>query len=148
MERSLKKHLKGGCFQKVSPVRSCTMSRIRGKNNKSTEIKFRMALVRNEIVGWTANELSLIGKPDFYFKKVKLAVFIDGCFWHGCPICGHIPRTNTSFWKEKIRRNKVRDKRTIKALLKQGIQVVRLWEHQIKTPKNISSTIEKIKKII
>jgi len=148
MERSLKKHLKNGKFQKVSPVRSRTMSRIRGKNNKSTEIQFRMSLIRNKIVGWTTNEVTLIGKPDFYFKKVKLAIFIDGCFWHGCPICGHIPQTNTSFWKEKIKRNKLRDKRTNKALLKQGIKVLRLWEHQIKNSKVINLTLKTILKLL
>jgi DNA mismatch endonuclease, patch repair protein len=148
MERSLKKLLKNGNFQKVPPIRSRTMSRIRGKNNKSTEIQFRMLLIRNKIAGWTTNEVSLIGKPDFYFKKGKMALFIDGCFWHGCPVCGHIPRTNTAFWKEKIKRNKLRDKRTKKALLKQGIKVLRLWEHQIKNPKAINLTIKTIKKFL
>jgi DNA mismatch endonuclease (patch repair protein) len=107
-----------------------------------------MALIRNKIAGWTTNEIALIGKPDFYFKKSKMVLFIDGCFWHGCPVCGHIPRTNISFWKEKIRRNKLRDKRTKKALLKQGIKVLRLWEHQINNPKAINLTLKTIMRFL
>jgi DNA mismatch endonuclease (patch repair protein) len=112
MEKSLKKHLPGGLFRKVSPTRSRTRSRIKGKNDKSTETQFRMALVRNKISSWTTNETTLTGKPDFYFNQIKLAVFIDGCFWHGCLVCDHIPKSNTAFWQEKIRRNKERNKQT------------------------------------
>jgi len=145
MERSLRKLLAHGRFQRVPHARSRTMSLIRGRNNKSTELQFRMALVRGKIGGWTTNEPALPGKPDFYFKNRKLAIFIDGCFWHGCPVCGHIPKTNALFWKEKIRRNKLRDKRTQKSLSLQRIQVIRLWEHQIKNARTVAAMIDKIK---
>ena len=91
-----------------------------------------MALVRNSIAGFTLQAPDVIGKPDFYFKKKRLAIFVDGCFWHGCGKCGHVPKRNTKFWVLKIRRNRDRDRRTTKALTSSGIRVLRLWEHQLK----------------
>ncbi len=72
------------------------------------------------------------GKPDFYFPGNKVAVFLDGCFWHGCPRCGHVPSVNRPFWKAKIERNRRRDCETNTSLLKSGITVVRFWEHALR----------------
>jgi DNA mismatch endonuclease (patch repair protein) len=74
----------------------------------------------------------LPGKPDFYFHRPKLAVFVDGCFWHGCAACGHTPRTNSAYWSEKVRRNRDRDVRTTAALRGLGVEVIRLWEHELR----------------
>ena len=109
------------------------MGAIKGRGNKSTELKFRMALIRANISGWKLHKKSMTGTPDFYFEKSKYAVFVDGCFWHGCPKCGHVPKTNTEFWKTKISRNKTRDLKITKELNRQGIRVLRFWEHQIKS---------------
>ena len=68
------------------------------------------------------------GKPDFYFPASRVAVFVDGCFWHGCPRCGHTPRTNRPFWSAKITRNRERDQRAIAMLSERGITAVRFWE--------------------
>lgn len=112
------------------------MSAIKGKGNKTTEMRFRLALVRDGISGWNMHEPDIIGKPDFYFPDQKLVVFIDGCFWHGCPRCGHIPKTNTEYWREKIARNKKRDKSTTRKLRYRKYKVLRFWEHELKNDLN------------
>ena len=145
MERKLRKTLKGGKFKNVPVVRSKTMAAIRGKNNRTTELCFRMALVRAGINGWETNAEDLVGKPDFFFRKKRMAVFIDGCFWHGCPKCGHFPKTRSSFWKTKILRNKERDKNNRRKLRRKGIKVVRIWEHSLKDPKQLSLKINMLK---
>ncbi len=148
MERTLRKTLKGGKFKNVPVVRSKTMSAIRGKNNRTTELCFRMALVRAGINGWETNVEDLVGKPDFFFRKKHIAVFVDGCFWHGCPKCGHYPKTRNSFWKTKILRNKERDKRNRRELRKDGVKVVSIWEHSLKTQKGVKLKIKQIRNLL
>jgi len=87
--------------------------------------------VRAGIRGWTMQTRGLPGKPDFFFAEYKVALFLDGCFWHGCPDCGHVPRVNRPFWKAKIGRNKERDRVNADRLKEQGIRVVRFWEHEL-----------------
>jgi DNA mismatch endonuclease, patch repair protein len=91
-----------------------------------------MALVRAGLTGWKLHVDTLPGKPDIYFPKRNVAVFVDGCFWHGCRLCGHIPKTNQAFWEAKIRRNSERDRRNKTKLSSAGIRVVRIWEHSLK----------------
>lgn len=120
------------------------MAAIRSKNNKSTELPLKMALVRLGVKGWHLNDATIKGKPDIYFSVRKLAVFIDGCFWHGCKMCGHIPKTRESFWSAKIARNIQRD-RSINAFLKKSdIKVLRFWEHEVRDQKSLRSTTIKI----
>lgn len=68
-------------------------------------------------------------RPDIVFTKLKLAVFIDGCFWHLCPEHGHIPKTNIHYWEPKLKANRDRDILTTKLLRECGWNVLRLWEH-------------------
>ena len=68
-------------------------------------------------------------RADIAFTRAKVAVFIDGCFWHGCPMHGTTPRTNTAFWVEKIARNRARDDDTTNRLEADGWIVLRFWEH-------------------
>jgi len=131
VEKRLKQFLKGGTFTDVNTNRSYTMSRIRGKNNASTEIRFKMALVRSKLKGWTLNCGEMPGKPDVYFPFEKVAIFIDGCYWHGCPKCGHIPKTRSEFWEAKIKINQERDVAVDNILTTQGVRVVRIWEHEL-----------------
>ena len=131
MEKALRKHLPGGTFKGVSPQRSRTMSAIRGRGNKTTEARFRMALVRAGITGWKVRPRGLLSNPDFYFPDRNVVVFLDGCFWHGCPKCGHIPNTRRRFWKAKIERNRLRDRQTTLKLRVQGFRVLRNWEHEL-----------------
>src|SRR5947199_10699304 len=120
MERRLRLKLPQGKFLNVSVSRSRMMSAIRGKNTRSTERALRSALMRAGIKGWLLHANDVRGKPDVYFPKKKVAVFVDGCFWHGCALCGHIPRTRSSFWAAKIQRNKQRDRATVRALKVNG----------------------------
>ena len=101
-----------------------------------------MALVREGIRGWTLHRKDIAGCPDFYFARKKVAVFIDGCFWHGCPKCGHIPKTRSKFWRTKIERNKGRDKRTNQELRRNGVKVIRMWEHEVQA--NMAKSIQKL----
>lgn len=148
MERRLKKYLEDGKFKDVPEKRSRTMSAIRGKHNSSTELRLRMALVKAGVSGWTLHQDELPGRPDFYFEKAKLAIFVDGCYWHGCPKCGHIPKTRTAFWEAKIKRNQERDKMKRLELKKTGIKSLRIWEHELKGRKNLDKAINKIDKLI
>ena len=132
MERLLRKKLKDGRFDAVSPIRSAAMSAVRGRGNRTTELVFRMALVRQKVAGWVLHPKELPGLPDIYFPESRLAVFLDGCFWHGCPRCGHVPRTNRGFWSLKIRRNRERDRAKRRKLRAQGVRVVSFWEHQLR----------------
>jgi DNA mismatch endonuclease (patch repair protein) len=73
----------------------------------------------------------LPGKPDIVMPHRHIAIFVDGCFWHGCPRCGHIPKTNEAYWRAKITRNKKRDRKSTKELKTLGYRVVRIWECQL-----------------
>lgn len=129
MERKLRLLLPGGKFKNVSKLRSRHMASVKGKGNASTENKLRFALVRGGLSGWKVNPDLIPGRPDFFFPRSNLAVFVDGCFWHGCPRCGHFPRTNARFWKAKIQRNRERDVSVTRKLKRRGYSVLRLWEH-------------------
>jgi DNA mismatch endonuclease (patch repair protein) len=75
---------------------------------------------------------SLPGTPDIAFRRLRLAVFVDGCFWHGCPHHGTAPKTNTSFWVAKIRRNRQRDRQVNRSLKRLRWRVLRIWEHDVR----------------
>ncbi|MBI3985892.1 MAG: hypothetical protein HY343_03155 [Lentisphaerae bacterium] len=72
-----------------------------------------------------------VGKPDFVFPRSKLAVFVDGCFWHGCPKHATQPATNRAFWKKKFTANKARDLVVVRTLRQAGWRVIRVWEHEL-----------------
>ncbi len=146
MDRVLRAMLKGGTFGNVSPARSRAMAKVRGKGNVSTERRLRFALVRAGIRDWVLHPTDVTGCPDFYFAKERLAIFVDGCFWHGCPKCGHIPKANTTFWAAKIRRNKERDRSTSARLRARGCRVLRFREHELK--RRLNRCVAKICKVI
>ena len=131
MERYLRKKLKNGAFQDVPASRSAAMGKIRGKGNRTTELRLRLALVRAAISGWCLHP-ELPGRPDFFFRDQGVAIFVDGCFWHGCPRCGHIPRVNRAFWSAKIERNRQRAKRWSRILNRLGLSVLHVWECTLK----------------
>lgn len=110
--------------------RSDVMSRIRGRGNKDTELALMKLFRASGITGWRRHQ-AVFGKPDFIFRKVRVAVFVDGCFWHGCPKHCNIPANNRAFWKKKFAANKARDHRVNQTLRKAGWSVVRLWEHEL-----------------
>jgi len=116
--------------------RSKIMSRVRSSGNKATEKRLIKIFRENEIKGWR-RKWPLPGKPDFVFPKERIVVFVDGCFWHGCPTHGTIPKTNREFWEKKISRNSERDKEVNRQLSDKGWGVVRIWQHELKEPENV-----------
>lgn len=110
--------------------RSEVMSRIRSQGNKATELRLISIFREARITGWRRKQ-PLFGKPDFVFRKQRLTVFVDGCFWHGCPKCYRRPASNQTYWDEKIQRNHQRDLQVARELRKSGWQVLRIWEHQL-----------------
>ncbi|MCP3685558.1 MAG: very short patch repair endonuclease [bacterium] len=145
MEKALRKTLKDGNFRDVPPVRSKIMSAIRGRGNKTTETRFRVGLVGSGIRGWKLHQKIGRTRPDFFFPEENLAVYIDGCFWHGCPRCGHGTKTNKAYWDKKIQLNKQRDRRNKRELEVSGIKVVRFWEHQIQD--NVGRCVKKVRRL-
>lgn len=114
-------------------VRFRVMSSNKSRGTKSTEQRFRSFLIRSGTCGWRLGHgTDLPGGPDFIFPKEHVAVFIDGCFWHGCRKCRSIPATNRGFWSAKIRENRRRDRLAVKALRVRGWTALRVWEHELK----------------
>lgn len=124
--------------------RSEVMRRIRSTGNAATELRLVALMRAQKITGWRRH-LSLplppprarAGekpprrprvRPDFVFRTQRVAVFVDGCFWHGCPRHATRPRQNRKFWDEKIARNRARDRHVTRALRALGWTVLRLWE--------------------
>ncbi len=123
--------------------RSYCMSQIKGKNTKP-EVLLRKAIWK---IGLRFRlNYKLYGKPDITFPGKKTVIFIDGCFWHGCPKHHIRPKTNKKFWKEKIGKNIKRDKEVNKYLKKKGWHVLRFWEHQI--DKDIHACVKRISDFI
>ena len=111
--------------------RSSIMRSVKSHNNKSTELKLIQILKQSDIKGWR-RKYKLFGNPDFVFPKKRIAVFADGCFWHGHGCRKSNPKENAYYWREKIRKNKLRDKLVSEVLKQKGWQVIRIWECQIK----------------
>ena len=120
--------------------RKLNMSRIRAKNT-IPEVKLRKMLFAEGIRGYRIH-YNLPGKPDIVFTKKKTAIFIDGCFWHKCPVCFQEPETRKEFWMKKIRSNVERDKKINKQLKNEGWTVLRFWEHDVR--KNPDAVVKKI----
>ncbi|MDR1498506.1 MAG: very short patch repair endonuclease [Puniceicoccales bacterium] len=123
--------------------RSQIMSRIRGSGNKGTELRLISIFRAYRITGWR-RDYKLSGKPDFVFPKHRLAVFVDGCYWHGCPKHYTRPKFNRAFWDAKISRNRRRDREVNRLLKAKGWRVLRIWEHAL-TRKNEKRTVARIR---
>ncbi|MFM9081137.1 MAG: very short patch repair endonuclease, partial [Opitutaceae bacterium] len=108
--------------------RSEVMARIRGRGNRSTEGRMAKLFRVHGFTGWR-RQRPLPGRPDFVCPARRLAVFVDGCFWHGCPRHGTMPKGNRSFWRAKITRNRERDREVGAELRRLGWKVLRVWEH-------------------
>ena len=120
--------------------RKLNMSRVRGKNT-GPEIKIRKLLWSRGIRGYRIHH-NLLGKPDIVFTKKRVAIFIDGCFWHKCPVCFQEPETRKEFWMKKIQSNIDRDAKVDEQLKNNGWTVIRIWEHEIR--KEPEKAIKKI----
>lgn len=111
--------------------RSEVMAAIRGKGNRSTERSMAAMLRSRGLSGWRLQPQGVPGCPDFFFEQRKLALFIDGCFWHACPKCSKLPAHNRRFWRAKLGNNVRRDRAVRRCLNRRGISVIRLWEHDL-----------------
>lgn len=104
------------------------MARIKSRDTQP-EVLLRKALWR---IGLRFRLHSLLpGKPDLVLPSARIALFVDGCFRHGCPLHGHVPKSNLGYWQPKLARNKTRDRQTDTKLLEQGWMPLRIWEHEI-----------------
>lgn len=107
------------------------MSAVRGKGTK-LEDRFCAELRIAGLRGFRRNVESLPGRPDVVFRAARVAIFVDSCFWHGCPRHLRMPASNLDYWTHKIRRNKARDRAAARLLKQAGWTVVRVWEHQLR----------------
>ena len=112
--------------------RSAVMSSIRGKGNRSTELRLIQLMRDARITGWRRGS-KLPGRPDFVFAKARLAIFVDGDFWHGHPRNFRLPTINREFWEKKIETNKKRDRTVGRLLRAKGWTVLRIWESTLRT---------------
>lgn len=126
--------------------RSEVMSRIRARGNKDTEQALVDIFRAQKITGWRRHQ-PVFGKPDFVFPKLRVAVFVDGCFWHGCPLHSTMPKTNSAFWAKKLGSNKARDRLVSQTLRKTGWHVLRIWEHDLR-PKNQPNCLKRLRRLI
>lgn len=123
-------------------TRSRIMRAIRSQGNMSTELRFASLLREAHLTGWRRHQ-DLPGRPDFVFKTQRLAIFIDGCFWHACPRCSHQPRENRKYWGPKLARNRERDRQVTTELRLTGWTVIRIWEHQLDRPSRVLQIVER-----
>ena len=126
--------------------RSELMSKVRGKGNKTTEIRLAKLFRKSGLKGWRSH-WPLPGKPDFVWPRLKVAVFVDGCFWHGHD-CGRNlrPKTNPERWSAKIHNNQRRDRRVVRELRVMGWSAIRIWECQL--AKNPGQCLSRIKRVL
>lgn len=152
----------GDIFTKAK--RSDVMSRIRSRGNAATEVALVHVFRTQDITGWrrhleirvpagtgvkaatksagrTPPKRPFRVRPDFVFPKRRLALFVDGCFWHGCPQHGTKPRGNAAFWRKKFAANRARDLRVTRMLRRHGWRVLRIWEHELRWPKSRGKTV-------
>jgi DNA mismatch endonuclease (patch repair protein) len=139
MEQQVRKNKHG-----IDIARSATMRAIRSKDSK-IETSVRLILWRKGF-RYRKNVASMRGKPDLVFRKKHVVVFVDSCYWHGCPKHCRMPSSNREYWTRKISNNVNRDKETTKYYRNLGWTVVRAWEHQIKD--DFQGIISKIIKAI
>ncbi len=112
-------------------VRSKMMSSVRSTGNRSTELALGRIMWAAGLRGYRKH-WHVDGRPDFAWPSAKVAVFVDGCFWHGCRRCKELPRSNAKFWGDKIEANRRRDRRVTRTLRRAGWAVVRVKECELR----------------
>ena len=148
--------------------RSDVMARIRSRGNKDTELVLIRVFRANDITGWRRHIViqgraalprgpnmtaarqrrpTFRVRPDFVFPKLRLAVFVDGCFWHGCLRHSNLPVGNRAFWRRKFTANKTRDRLVTRTLRRRGWRVLRIWEHEL-TRKNQARLLRRIRRAL
>jgi len=131
-------------FTKIK--RSEVMSRIRSHGNRDTELVLAKIFRAHGLTGWRRRQ-PVFGKPDFIFRAAKVAVFVDGCFWHGCPVHCRMPKGNRAFWRKKFGRNRDRDRLVSRTLRQRGWHVLRIWEHAL-ARKNQARLVKRLHRVL
>lgn len=131
----------------TSEQRSARMAKIRGDDLKP-ESRLRAALTDAGVFFWT-NRPDLPGKPDVTIagEKCRLAVFVHGCFWHGCPEHYKTPKTRAAHWDAHVGKNKRRDRRVRRALNRLGYRTAVVWEHDLKTEAKAAKAAERVRRL-
>jgi len=127
--------------------RSEVMSAIKSKGTK-LEKKLKSGLDSRRIKGYKQNCDEIYGRPDFVIKKARIAIFLDSCYWHGCPKHLRMPSSHQDYWESKIERNYKRDRAVSKELRSEGWRVIRIWEHSLNNPKTLQWWLTRIKNLI
>ncbi len=122
------------------------MSSVRSRGNRSTERRLRALLMRIGVRGWRVQPKEVPGSPDFAFPQEHIAVFVDGAFWHGAPGFDRFPRTNVRFWREKIQRNRARDRAVTRRLRRLGWFAIRVWDFDLAN--DPAAVLERIGRVI
>lgn len=126
--------------------RSEIMSKVRSSGNKSTEMKLIQFFKENGIVGWRRH-YKVKGHPDFVFMDKRIAIFVDGCFWHGHPCRNITPNDNAKYWQKKRERNIQHDKEITEYFENRHWHVIRIWECELQK-KNRSALLEKLSPLL
>lgn len=116
------------------------MAAIRPRGNKATELKLAAILRAAGITGWRRHQ-AIPGRPDFVFRRARLAIFVDGCFWHGCRRHCRMPQDNRAYWRAKISRNIAHDRKITRLLRAAGWKVLRIWGHALARPESVLARI-------
>jgi DNA mismatch endonuclease (patch repair protein) len=106
------------------------------------ELALRRAMWRRNLRGYRTAVKGIRGAPDIAYPGKRIAIFIDGCYWHGCPQHCRRPSSNQSYWFAKIDRNMARDAATTDALRAEGWTVLRIWEHEVR--EDVGAVIDRI----
>ena len=122
--------------------RSDIMRAVKGKNTKSTELAMIALFKEYHITGWR-HSYEVKGHPDFVFLGKRIAIFVDGCFWHGHDCRNTRPSDNAEYWAKKRERNVRHDREITERFEKRGWTVIRIWECELKK-KNLQQTVEKL----
>lgn len=126
--------------------RSAIMKSVKSSGNKSTELRLIAFFKANNIIGWRRN-YPVKGHPDFVFMDKQIAVFVDGCFWHGHDCRNTRPKQNEDYWTKKRIRNIAHDKEVSELFTNRGWTVIRIWECELKK-KNEEVLMEKLKPLL
>ena len=131
----------------TSAQRSYNMSRIRARGNATTELVLARAFRVARVHGWRRHA-PLPGRPDFVFRAARIAVFVHGCFWHGCPRCYRAPIENRAYWRAKVEGNRGRDRRVARDLRACGWRVLKVWEHSLSSSTGVRRQLLRIQRAL
>lgn len=128
-------------------TRSKIMAKVQSKGTKLESLLWDALINR----GWNFFEKQaedVPGRPDFVCRAYKVAIFVDSCFWHGCPRHLRMPSSNVEYWAKKIARNKRRDARVRAQLRREGWRVISIWEHELPDKPSFKGKLTRLEKYI